>query len=129
MKGFLRVIFRLAIYGAVGTCLGEKPTAPFAIAISTPNHVVNSGSDVRLDIVMTNTSDHEFPIGRAIGDNQAELDYHIRVLDDRGKSAAETEYGRKVYGKDGFRFGSVFGDRLRPGDTLHEYTILSRISI
>jgi len=53
---------------------------PFSISISLAQEVVKAGSDVRLDIVLTNTLDENIVIAQC-----GKLNYQIEVYDSQGK--------------------------------------------
>jgi hypothetical protein len=70
---------------------------PFSIAISTQSDLMKAGSEILVEITLTNTSNHEIRVGKAPGNlPQAESEYSIEVRDSKGRVAPDTDYGRKV---------------------------------
>jgi hypothetical protein len=80
--------------------------ASYSVAISTPQTAVKVGAEIKIDILLTNTSNREILVTVDNG-NRGEFDYTIDVLDRNGHEPHETKYFRAVLGKDS-------GD---PGDT------------
>lgn len=103
-------------------CPGVEIKPAFTITISTPESVVDAGSNVKITITMTNTSDRDVFYGS--GTEPVE----IRVLDSDGKSVAETPKGMKIHGTEPNRQPhSGSNDRLflKPGTALSWYRIVS----
>jgi hypothetical protein len=74
---------------------------PFSITISTAQNSFKSGSEIRLQVVLTNTSDHSFSIGRAIDGTSpvvAGYLFEIHVDNEKGNSPPETKYERALRG-------------------------------
>jgi hypothetical protein len=104
-------------------CPGVEIKPPFTITISTPESVVEAGSDVKINITMTNTSDRDVFYGSG-----TEPVVEIRVLDSDGKSVAETPEGMKIHDTEPNRqpqsgsYGRLF---LKPGTALSWDRIVS----
>ena len=60
----------------------------------TPKSVVKAGSEVRLRITLTNTSDQD-AFYSVVAQSAAPYDVYVR--DSKGNSAPETPYGRKIH--------------------------------
>lgn len=130
MKRFFLKILAVALC-ACSTMLAQTgagakhPVASFSLHISTPEAVVKAGAAVPIDIVITNTSDHEIAIGRSNGPMQGEFHHELHVLDSSGKAVARTKWGHKLKGEVGpgedsvITFSDVIGT-LQPGQTLKD---------
>jgi hypothetical protein len=64
----------------------------FSLAITGPQTVVKGGSDVKIHITLTNTSDNEV----TIFDQNPECDYGVEVFKEHGESASATEHKRAL---------------------------------
>lgn len=115
---------------SVSFCQNTNPS--FSIAISTPGNTITSGTKIRIDVVMKNTSTHAISVSKVIRNDEAELDRHIVVRNIRGNEPGETKWGRRrLHGKEPISAGdnaSRIAGHLNPGDTLHEYAILNNIN-
>jgi hypothetical protein len=104
-------------------CPGVEIKPPFTITISPPESVVDAGSNVKVKITMTNTSDRDVFYGSG-----TEPVVEIRILDSDGKSVAETPEGMKIHGTEPNRqphsgsYGRLF---LKPGTALSWDRIVS----
>lgn len=86
------VSFTAALAGAPAKCAGP----PFSFSISLPQEVVKSGSEVRVKIVLRNTTDHEL---RFVHDVGGPFLYRGSVVDGSGNAATYTEFGRRTWGQ------------------------------
>ncbi len=115
LKALLRVVV-LALIAIAGTLSFAQETKPqLSISISTPDVVVKVGADIRLDIIVKNTSGREARFARSKGD--AEFDYDITVHNKNGQPANKTPYGHKIHSKepsDTPRHGGMVLIRLNP---------------
>ncbi len=69
--------------GAQSAPLAQASKPPFSVSISLEQNVVKAGSEVRLDIVLTNTSDENIVI--AGWENESCEIYEIEIHDSEGK--------------------------------------------
>jgi hypothetical protein len=123
----------LSILTAITSLASGQTTQPtqkpsFSITINAPEEVVNAGSNVALEVVMTNISNQDIAAGELLGG--AELNYDIDVFDGNGKPAPETSIGRKLHGKDPNSHGlhgSIMSHSLKPGETQKARTFLNKI--
>lgn len=132
------------VFGAVAlTALPCIPAlcaeVPFSITISAIPDTVKAGSDVRLNMVYTNTSAREITLLRTVGVNQGEYFSRVLIQDDRGKAVSSSKYGRELTGKDATpqghgpyylppdALGGLIGFELPPGKTLGDGMILSKL--
>jgi hypothetical protein len=124
------VVLLSAVYVAAGASFAQDTKPRFSITIGTPNSAVEAGSDVRLDITLTNLLERDILVGKVPRQGQAEITFAIDVRDSEGKEPVETEYGSKVHGKSKGPFGldvTVWTTRLKPGEKLQDYSILSHV--
>ena len=62
---------------------------PITVTISTPTPVAKSGTEIRIDVSVKNTSDQTIPILKALGfDGQTEFVNHPHVFDAKGEPVA-----------------------------------------
>jgi hypothetical protein len=124
------VVFLSAMFVTAEASLAQDKKPEFSVTISTPNSTVESGSDIRLDITLTNVLERDILVGKVPRRGQAEITFVIDVRDSEGKEPVETEYGIKVHGKSKGPFGlnaRVWSIRLKPGGTLKDYSLLNHI--
>ena len=98
----------------------SSPPGTVAIRISTAPSVFKSGHSVMLDVNLTNTSHHTIPVSTAIDRSSLFIAgqlVKIRVHDDKGDLAPETNYLRALEGKeaDGLPITEVVTGHLDPG--------------
>jgi hypothetical protein len=120
-------LFAMAI-GVFASGFAQDVGAPLSINISTPTNIVKAGSEIRLDIVLKNTSRHDVRVVRSKGD--AELDYEIDIRDQKGKPTMETPYGRKIHGKDSdatAKTGSWISGTLKPDQEFEQCIVLNKV--
>ena len=110
--------FVLILYSTL--CLAAAPpqdagVAPLSIGISAPQDTVQSGSEVQIEVTITNTSDQNLRY-RPLSWPDVKED----VRDSQGRPAPETAYGRELHARH-IRptAGSFPGTRiLEPGDNV-----------
>ena len=111
--------------------LASDPQQPFAITISTAQDVFKSGSEIRLQIILTNTSDHNILLGRAIDGTApivAGVLADVHVYGEKGNSPTETKYQRVLRGEeppDDYLTNGV-GTSLPPGKKSKEAVIVNK---
>jgi len=67
------------------------------ISISAPTTSARVGQPVLIQVQLKNVSDHELKVGRIVAQGQAELDYHINLLDAAGRAVPRTKYGAAAH--------------------------------
>ena len=77
---------------ALTTALALAGSQPFSLQISAVRQRVQSGSQVALDLTLTNTSDAEI----TIVDIDRRCDYSLEVHDGQGQPVPETAYKREL---------------------------------
>ena len=120
----------LAIALAASSAMHSQASqAPFILTLSSTKKVINTALEARLEIVLRNTSDHEFSITKANTENQAETQYTIDVRDGRGHPVALSEHGR-------IRLNRSPTSRLtisevvysvKPGETLTDVAVVTEL--
>jgi hypothetical protein len=70
---------------------------PIAIKISA-QPIAKSGSDVVINVLLTNISDKDVNVPQRLSDSDAELNYSVKVVDETGQQVASTEYGTRMKG-------------------------------
>jgi hypothetical protein len=70
--------------------------ASFQIAIGAPTDEVQVGSDARIVITLSNTSDGQILFAHRPGTDNPEFSYRIEVRNAAGREVEETEYGREA---------------------------------
>lgn len=68
------------------TLLSANPKPPLSVVISPLSQTVKSGADVRLNVTLTNTSEHELNFS----DRNPVCDYPIKIRDPGGSQPQET---------------------------------------
>jgi len=103
----------------------------FSIVITGPQKPVKAGSEVKVEIVLKNTSGRELTIGRTNAVSQAEFHYLIEVRDDQGHPAPDTEYGRRIMGRETKKRTILYGSdaflTLKPNGTLEDEAVASKL--
>jgi len=95
---FYKIRLTLSVCALVGfpSTAVRCAEAPFSITISAAPDVVRAGSDVRLNIMFTNTSEHEIRLITVVGGK--EFFNLVQVLSDRGAAVPTTRHGRDLMG-------------------------------
>jgi len=86
MKNQLRLVFLLIVCGlAAGAQVAPPAQVPISLTISTPSSQVKAASELRLDIVLTNSSDE--PVGLTTWPE----DFRVDVLDSKGRVVGKAQ--------------------------------------
>lgn len=105
MGSLIRSVFCIAalsvlVLGCPNRALGAEQ--PLSITIGTPHNVFKSGSEITLQIILTNNSDDDIPIGLAVDRTSPVVAGHlleVNVHDEKGNFAPETKYRRALRGE------------------------------
>lgn len=116
----------LALFGVAAaiTAKSDKASLPFSLMIRPLQNVAKVGSQIRVQVVLTNTSDHEIGILKSA----PEVDYLVEVRDTRGRMAPDTDFGRKQ--KDPASVKVSTGSplySLKPGESLRDEIQIGRL--
>jgi hypothetical protein len=112
-------------------CLAQK-TSPITASITTPTPVTKCGADVRVDVTVTNDSDHIVRLYKALGpDGQAEAANHVDVFDAEGKALSRID-GRTIQLQEEVHHSpkqwiSRKTVPVEPGKSLNDFLILSNL--
>jgi dipeptidyl aminopeptidase/acylaminoacyl peptidase len=98
---------------------------PFLISISAPNDEVQVGTDVRIVISLTNTSDHQILFSHRPGINNPEFSYKIEVRNAAGRAVQETAYGREAQERRDTEGRTV--DYVQPGMSVAQVAHLAKL--
>lgn len=129
--------------------LAQGDRIPFSITISAANNVLRAGGDVKIRLILRNTSNDEIPYTRGPGvgvEPHGEIFTEVQVRKAKGELAPETRYNRLLHGKLGANskpsagqgpggasetpmgvFGSFVGSMLKPGDFREEDIDVSKL--
>src|SRR6266849_6120077 len=83
--------------------LASDPQRPFTMMISTAQNVFKSGSEISLKIILTNTSEYNILLGKAIDGTApivAGVLAEVHVHGETGNSPTETKYQRGLRGEE-----------------------------
>jgi hypothetical protein len=124
----LPLLFSIFIFWATGASQSVPPPS-LSMTISTTPIVVNAGTDVKIEIIIKNISDHDVGVDKSPGENSGEKHTKVEVRDDKGKLVRETGYKRALEGNGGYDevsgriiipMGSNMGVLLKPGETVKD---------
>jgi len=104
---------------------------PFSLTLSSSEKVIKAGSEARLEIVLKNTSNHEFSITKSNAEDRAESHYRIDVRDSKGRPVPDTEYAHTVWNLNSkpttqFVFSEVV-HTLKPGESLTDVVVITKL--
>jgi hypothetical protein len=99
----------------------------FSVKIQPPPGPVKAGSEVRVKVTITNSSDHEIRFARGFGNE--EFDFEIEVRDEKGKPPPLTESYRKLNEQPTSRWGSYSTYVLEPGKSFENELAVTKLYI
>jgi hypothetical protein len=119
---------RLSLIGLIGlgAVCAQTPKASFSLVIDTADKNVKAGSEIQIDIVLTNASDHRVVVVKS-GPN-AEISGNLIVM--RGSSGRVppfTKQGRATLGREEGMVGSSVQASLEPGQGTREQAWLHQL--
>lgn len=126
----LRMPLLLALAAANIATARQSAQPVFSVAISVPQDVVASGAEVKVKIVLKNTSDHEIGVARSSREDQGEFHNKIVLRDEHGNLVQMKERGNNG-GKGQNDTDSVIQETmvvfpLKPGELLKDGFIVSK---
>jgi hypothetical protein len=128
MKYFLAIFPCILVTTTLNLVPSRSAQRPFSLTISTEHDRVKVGSEVLVQITLTNTSDQEIALGKAPGNlPQAESEYLVEVHDSRGQTAPDTDYGRKIKQNKIVVSFSRVSATVGPGESLKDGVILTKL--
>jgi len=128
---FLLAVFALSTAGLQTICVAQQET-PITVSITTPTPVTKIGAEVRINVTVTNKSDHAVKLYKALGpDGQAEAANQIDVLDGNGNKLSRID-GRVVQmGGQSYHLPKQWISRttvhVEPGQSNNDFLILSNL--
>ncbi len=118
----LHFIMWAALFSTMCATPAQSQQRPLSIAISTPQSALKAGSEVRIEVTLTNTSNRRV----LIQERNPATDYEIDVRDQRGTAVPETDLGRKLKEPPVIPMNSRnFEMYLRPNESAKENIALS----
>jgi len=100
--------------------------ATLSLRVNAPEERAELGSEITLQIVLTNASDHELHLWKIPGDApQGEFYYAFEVRDEHGRELCETEYGQRM--KSGLWRGSRISYTLAQGENVKDEVVLTKL--
>jgi hypothetical protein len=129
MKDFTEKIVRtatiflsLSLFGLA--VVSGSNTHPFSLTIRLLHDIAKAGSQIRVEVVLTNTSDHEIGILKSA----PEADYMVEVRDANGNMAPDTDFGRRQKDPASVKVSSATPlYSLKPGESLHDEIQIERL--
>src|SRR5579859_3730537 len=97
MTSVLRLLIASSIFAAAGFSLADGAEPTFSLTITAEPAVSKAGSEIKLEVVLKNLSDHEIGVPADKG-ARAEFDFGIDVRDEKGDPPGKTNYYRSVTG-------------------------------
>ena len=112
MRTSLKRMLILTFLAACAASSAQNSTAPFTLTLEAEENPLQTGSDVKVDITLRNSSNRAMHISYGL----SELDYTFEVRDSQNKIPPETEFARKSKGRPYFANDQIF--YLQPGESL-----------
>src|SRR4030081_609007 len=92
------VLAAILVGPVVGLAL-VRSGATLSLTITALQNRVKAGSEVRVEIVVTNISKREIVVSRSNGEGEAEISgYAAEVQDGKGNPIPETKYSQEITG-------------------------------
>lgn len=110
-----------------------SPHSVISVTLSSVSNDVKLGSEVRLKIVVTNTSNHEMLLERPVGIYQGEILNRFEVRDEKGSPAVKKPYYRLLTGEPMTSYPQeeylrdMTGSMVKPGESVIEEVILNKL--
>jgi hypothetical protein len=111
MKTSLKCVLILVTLAVCAAASTESSTPPFALTLEAEENPVKSGSEVKVDITLSNSSNRAMHMSYGL----SELDYAFEVRDSH-RIPPETEFARESKGRAYFANDHLF--YLQPGENL-----------
>ncbi|MFZ0819061.1 MAG: hypothetical protein WAM91_03260 [Candidatus Acidiferrales bacterium] len=125
---FLSLVFAFSGYSNI---ISQSGPQPFTITLIDSRPVISPGAEARIQITLTNTSSRDASFGREARDDEAEAHCTVDVRNSVGDPAPDTALGLRLKGKDSkhipFEFGSHTMVTLKPGESLKEEAVISKL--
>lgn len=112
MKASLKCVLILIALAVCATSSTQSSTPPFALMLEAEDNPVKAGSEVKVDITLSNSSNRATHVSYGL----TESDYAFEVHDSQNRIPSETEFARKAKGRGYFSNDHLF--YLQPGESL-----------
>jgi hypothetical protein len=112
MKTSLKRVLILITLAVCAASFTESSTPPFALTLDAEENPVKVGSEVKVDIMLTNSSNRAMHMSYGL----TESDYAFEVRDSQNRVPPETEFARKSKGRGYFSNDHLF--YVQPGESL-----------
>ncbi len=112
MRTLLKCALTLVTLAVCAASSTQSSTPPFALTLQAAENPVKAGSEVTVDITLSNSSNRAMHISLGL----SELDYAFELRDSQNRIPPETELARNSKGRPYFSNDHVF--YLQPGETL-----------
>lgn len=103
----------------------QASTGPISVTVQPPAGPVKAGSELRVKVTTTNTSDHEIRFARGFGEQ--EFDFDIEVRDEKGQTPPLTETYRQLKEHPSSRWGSYSTYVLEPGKSFDDDLVVTKL--
>jgi hypothetical protein len=132
----LYVIFSVFIIGFTSSdcwifAQPDKGKEPFSLTVQSSSSNYKIGSEIRLDIIVTNTSESTIGLQTGPGVRMAERHFNVVAVGPDGTVAKETPYGLHVHGKDNKGSisapGSRYVEEIPAGKQIHQEIDISKM--
>jgi hypothetical protein len=132
LTGLLLLVMSMAAPGT-GSAQGTRPS--FSVTISVPQEVVAHGSEVKVTIILKNTSNRDIAIPRSPADDQGESHNKLTVRDEEGNLVADKATIPARTDKEkgtqsevvNLRMETIILFTVKPGDSLKDGIVLSNV--
>ena len=131
------IVIHFALLASAATAQ-TKPA--ISLNLSTVHTVIQAGSEIDLDILITNVSSKEILVSKSPARDNGDSRFDVSVRDANGVAAPQTDYSKALHGiqqhKDtGHKgaevvmipMGSNISVPLQPGDSMKDRIVLNRL--
>jgi hypothetical protein len=87
------------LLGMYSMCAAQSTKPAISITINSSPTVVKTGTEVKVEITLTNVSNHQITLAKDNAQNHGESFNRIEVRDQKGNLAPDTRYARFLKGK------------------------------
>lgn len=136
MRVLPALILASATISALSGDAAAPVKAPFSITINVPSSTVKVGSVLKVEITLTNISDHKIELFRAPGKDNGEFNSKLEILQHSGKAARETNYRKLLRrepstGNENERVAQFAGSEIAvsvdPGKSIQDAIVANRL--
>lgn len=130
MKLAIHLLTYLLTFSSPAASLTTDASHLFSLRLHGLEVPVKAGSEIRLRVTLTNTSDHDLSFGIAPGETPDQtLSYTVDIRDARGQQAPPTAFLRDLREHRPLTAGSVFGYTLSPGKSYEEELVITKLYV